>query len=86
MTILLICDKNVTTQNLAFLSYLYKKKRLQMHFEQVECHSAVCKTHRWRAVVSSLHSQHLKTFKLFSWRITDFVWWHCCRKWAIYYH
>jgi hypothetical protein len=28
----LICDKSVTTQNLAFLSYWYKKKRLQMHF------------------------------------------------------
>jgi len=28
----LICDKNVTTQNLAFLSYWYRKKRLQMHF------------------------------------------------------
>jgi len=23
---------NVTTQNLAFLSYWYRKKRLQMHF------------------------------------------------------
>jgi len=28
----LICEKSVTTQNLAFLSYWYKKKRLQMHF------------------------------------------------------
>ena len=28
----LICDKGVTTQNLAFLSYWYRKKRLQMHF------------------------------------------------------
>jgi hypothetical protein len=28
----LICDKSVTTQNLAFLSYWYRKKRLQMHF------------------------------------------------------
>ena len=28
----LICDKSVTTQNLAFFSYWYKKKRLQMHF------------------------------------------------------
>ena len=28
----LICDKNVTTQNLVFLSYWYRKKRLQMHF------------------------------------------------------
>ena len=27
----LICDKSVTTQNLAFLSYWYKKKHLQMH-------------------------------------------------------
>jgi hypothetical protein len=27
-----ICDKSVTTQNLAFLSYWYRKKRLQMHF------------------------------------------------------
>jgi len=28
----LICDKSVTTQKLAFLSYWYRKKRLQMHF------------------------------------------------------
>ena len=28
----LICDKSVPTQNLAFLSYWYRKKRLQMHF------------------------------------------------------
>ena len=28
----LICDRSVTTQNLAFLSYCYRKKRLQMHF------------------------------------------------------
>jgi len=28
----LICDKSVTTQNLEFLSYWYRKKRLQMHF------------------------------------------------------
>jgi len=28
----LICDKNVTTQNLAFLSYWCRRKRLQMHF------------------------------------------------------
>jgi hypothetical protein len=28
----LICDKSVTAQNLAFLSYWYRKKRLQMHF------------------------------------------------------
>ena len=27
-----ICDKCVTTQNLAFLSYWYRKKRLQMQF------------------------------------------------------
>jgi len=27
-----ICDKSVTTQNVAFLSYWYRKKRLQMHF------------------------------------------------------
>ena len=31
----LICDKSVTTQNLSFLSYWYRKKRLQMHFSQV---------------------------------------------------
>ena len=30
--IALICDKSVTTQNLAFLSYWYRKKRLQIHF------------------------------------------------------
>jgi hypothetical protein len=28
----LICDKSVRTQNLAFLSYWYGKKRLEMHF------------------------------------------------------
>jgi hypothetical protein len=28
----LICDKSVTTQNLPFLSYWCRKKRLQMHF------------------------------------------------------
>jgi len=31
-TISLICGKSVTTQNLAFLSYWYRKKRLQMKF------------------------------------------------------
>jgi hypothetical protein len=31
----LICDKSVTTQNLTFLSYWYRKKRLQMHFSPV---------------------------------------------------
>ena len=30
--ILLICDKSVATQNLAFLSYWYRKKCLQIHF------------------------------------------------------
>jgi len=29
---MLICDKSVTTQTLAFLSYWYSKKHLQMHF------------------------------------------------------
>jgi len=28
----IIYDKSVTTQNLAFLSYWYGKKRLRMHF------------------------------------------------------
>jgi len=28
----LICDKGVTTQNLAFLSYWYRKKHLQIHY------------------------------------------------------
>jgi len=28
----LICDKSVTTQNLAFLRYWYRKKRLKVHF------------------------------------------------------
>jgi hypothetical protein len=28
----LVCDKSVTTQNLAFLNYWYRKKCLQMHF------------------------------------------------------
>ena len=32
LCISLICDKSVTTQNLVFLSYWYRKKRLQMHF------------------------------------------------------
>jgi hypothetical protein len=32
INISLICDKTVITQNLAFLSYWYRKKRLQMHF------------------------------------------------------
>ena len=31
----LICDKSDTAQNLAFLSYWYRKKHLQMHFSQV---------------------------------------------------
>ena len=31
----LICDKSVTNQNLAFLSYWYGKKRSQMHFQRV---------------------------------------------------
>ena len=30
--ILLICDKSVTTQNPAFLSYWCRRKRLLMHF------------------------------------------------------
>ena len=28
----LICTKSVTTKNLVFLSYWYRKRRLQMHF------------------------------------------------------
>jgi len=28
----LICDKSVTTRNLAFYSYWYRKEHLQMHF------------------------------------------------------
>jgi hypothetical protein len=35
-----------------FLSYWYRKKRFQIHL----CHNEVCKTRRWTAVVSSLHS------------------------------
>jgi len=46
-----------------------------MHFEQVWCHNAVCKTRRWRAVCS------LCTH--FSWKITDFELWHCWPKWAM---
>jgi len=34
-SISLICDKSVTTQNMAFLSYWYRKKRLQIQFYQV---------------------------------------------------
>ena len=30
----LVCNKSVTTQNLAFLSYWYRKKHLQMHFNR----------------------------------------------------
>jgi len=52
----LICDKSVTTQNLAFLSYWYRKMCLQRHFQQLQCHNAVYKTSRWRPVVSLLHS------------------------------
>ena len=33
--IALICNKSVTTQNLAFLSYWYRKKHLQMRFQKV---------------------------------------------------
>ena len=32
--ILLVCDKSARTQNLGFLSYWYRNKRLQMHFFQ----------------------------------------------------
>ena len=32
LCISLICVKSVTNQNLAFLSYWYRKKRSQMHF------------------------------------------------------
>ena len=28
--------------------------------------------------------QHFKTFKIFSWKVTYFEFWHCCRIWAIY--
>jgi len=28
--------------------------------------------------------QHFRTFKSFSWKITNFELWHCCGKWAIY--
>jgi len=28
----LICDKTVTTQNLAFLIYWYRKKGMRLHF------------------------------------------------------
>jgi hypothetical protein len=28
----LACDKSVTSQNLSFLSYCYRKKRLHKHF------------------------------------------------------
>jgi len=55
--------QSVTTQNFTFLSYWYRKKRLQMHFQQVFCHNAICKTRRWRAVVSSLRSENYSTSK-----------------------
>ena len=62
----LICDKSVTTQNLAFLSYRYRKKRLQMHFNRYSVKTQFAKltageqlcrpcTHR--------KLQHFKTFK-----------------------
>jgi hypothetical protein len=28
--------------------------------------------------------QHFKTFKSFSWKITNFQLWHCCRKWELW--
>jgi len=27
--------------------------------------------------------EHFKTYQIFSWKITDFYLWQCCRKWAI---
>jgi len=40
-------------------------------------HLCRCCTHR--------NSKHFKNFKDFSWKITHFELWHCCRKWAIYF-
>ena len=64
-------NKSVTTQIWHFLSYWYRKKRFaDALLKQVQCHNAVCKTRRWRAAVSSLHSQEInstsKTFKSLS--------------------
>jgi hypothetical protein len=38
--------------------------------------SCRCRTHR--------KLQHFKTFKIFSWKVTNFELWHCCLKCAIY--
>jgi len=48
-----------------------------MHFAKLAAGEQLCRhcTHR--------NLQHFKTFKHFSWKITDFELWHCCRKWAI---
>jgi hypothetical protein len=78
----LICDNSVRTQNLAFLSYLYWKKRLQMHFlnmysvitqfAKLAAGEQLCR----RCTHGKLY--HFKTFKIFSWKITNFELWQCC--------
>ena len=62
------------------LSYWYREKRLQMHFQQVQCRNAVCKTRR--VVVAPI--ENYSTFKSLSWKITHFGLWHYCRKSEIY--
>jgi len=69
-------------QNLAFFNYWYsyRKKRLQIHFEQV------CITHLVELAAGEqlcrrcTHRKvyHFKTFRRFSWKITNFELWHCC--------
>jgi hypothetical protein len=84
----LICDKSVTTQILAFLSYCYRKKRVcrcnfNMYivitqFAKLAAGEQLCR----RCTHTKLY--YFKTFKRFSWKITDFELWHCCGKWAIW--
>jgi hypothetical protein len=82
-----ICDRSVTTQNLAFLSYWYKKKHLQVQcniysvitqFAKPAAGEQLCRRCTHRKV------EHYKTFKSFSWKITNFELWYSCRKWAIW--
>jgi hypothetical protein len=55
----IICNKNVTTQNLAFWVIGIERNICRCTFNRLWCHNAVCKTHRWRAVVLLLHSQKI---------------------------
>jgi len=83
----LICDKSVTTQNLAFLSYWYRKNVCRCTFNRYSVITQFVKLAAGeqlcrRCTRSKL--EHFKTLKRFSWKITNFELWHCCRKWATY--